>query len=516
MFRWYKNAAIAYAYLSDVPPVRYGDMTRFVSSRYFTRGWTLQELLAPLELVFYSSAWTFLGPKRVLAPQIASSTGIDVEYLLGAGLESASIAKRMSWASRRTTSRVEDMAYCLLGIFDVSMPVVYGEGSRAFRRLQEELIRFYPEDHTIFAWGRKVSEFTGLVKGDELDGMESSLLDESVSAHDGPLLGLLARSPRDFQHSGDLSPWEDSHEFYRLPTTPTNLPSVIGGTIRIDLPVVAHDQQVWHRWHRPGLVQNRRGICVLLLCTDHAHSPVPVALLLVEGSRSQYGRTGEFALSAALYPPSTTWNDLITTTETLHVAPQPQRDVAENDILLRRHVYPLQHVSYVGRRWVSGIDWHTQDGLLKAGRGDAVNSVILLYRLRDGRVFGVALRRYMHHHSQGGGPPNELEVGIVPTVNREALRWLGATTAAADAATATAAPASLSLMRKMTGRTGEWTVAVEGLPTVRVRMERVKMEPGWYVYVLDVTMSRRETNAVMQESFNAEVTSWAAAAAKLS
>ena len=143
------------------------------------------------------------------------------------------------------------------------------------------------------------------------------------------------------------------------------------------------------------------------------------------------------------------------------------------------------------------MDWHTKDGLLKAGRGDAVNSVILMYRLRDGRVFGVALRRY-HPQVQ-----NELDIGIVPVIDKEAIQWLSAAPAGADAAPA------LPLMQKMKGRTGEWTVAVKGLPTVQVRMERVKMEPGWYVYALDVAMSRRETNAVMQESYKAEVASWA-------
>lgn len=105
----------------------------------------------------------------------------------------------------------------------------------------------------------------------------------------------------------------------------------------------------------------------------------------------------------------------------------------------------------------------------------------------------MALRRY-HPQVQ-----NELDVGIVPAIDREAIRWLSAVPAP-----------PLPLMQKMKGRMGEWTVAVEGLPTVQVRMERLKMEPGWYVYVLDVVITRREANAVMQEAYKAEVTNWAA------
>lgn len=156
MFKWYRDAAICYVYLADVPP---GDEihnpnSRFHMSRWFERGWTLQELLAPLHLRFYDADWQFLSTKGELCEVIEGITGIPSPYLLGIHeLHHASIAQRMSWAASRVTKREEDIAYCLLGIFDIVMLMIYGEGHNAFRRLQEEIIRKHTSDDSILAWG---------------------------------------------------------------------------------------------------------------------------------------------------------------------------------------------------------------------------------------------------------------------------------------------------------------------------------------------------------------------------
>ncbi|KAK4041827.1 vegetative incompatibility protein HET-E-1 [Parachaetomium inaequale] len=158
MFGWYKRAAMCYAYLEDV---HFDDYTEgyltwkdhFSSSRWFTRGWTLQELLAPRKLVFYAKGWRLLGTKSSLVKNVAHITGIDELTLLEPKLiHNASVAQRMSWAANRTTTRTEDLAYSLLGIFGVNMPIIYGEGEDAFLRLQEEIIK-RSDDHSIFAWG---------------------------------------------------------------------------------------------------------------------------------------------------------------------------------------------------------------------------------------------------------------------------------------------------------------------------------------------------------------------------
>lgn len=156
MFKWYRDAAICYVYLADVPP---GDEihnpnSRFHTSRWFKRGWTLQELLAPLHLRFYDADWQFLSTKGELCEVIEDITGIPSPYLLGIHeLHHASIAQRLSWAASRVTKREEDIAYCLLGIFDIVMLMIYGEGHNAFRRLQEEIIRKHTSDDSILAWG---------------------------------------------------------------------------------------------------------------------------------------------------------------------------------------------------------------------------------------------------------------------------------------------------------------------------------------------------------------------------
>lgn len=159
MFSWYQNASICYAFLSDVEPMstEWENMPphyvkQFLQSRWFTRGWTLQELLAPTELVFYSRDWTRLASRYELASVVATATQIDVRVLNNhKSLSECSIAERMSWLAHRQTTRIEDLAYCMLGIFDIHMPLLYGEGKRAFMRLQEEIIKF-TNDHTIFCW----------------------------------------------------------------------------------------------------------------------------------------------------------------------------------------------------------------------------------------------------------------------------------------------------------------------------------------------------------------------------
>jgi Heterokaryon incompatibility protein (HET) len=155
MFRWYQKSAICYAFLSDVPPddAPLPENSMFRASRWFSRGWTLQELLAPVHLEFFDATWSRIGSRLWLAQIISEVTLIVAEIIThDVSYTEASIGERMSWASRRQTSRREDMAYCLLGLLGVNMPLLYGEGSRAFTRLQEEIIRV-TFDQTILSWG---------------------------------------------------------------------------------------------------------------------------------------------------------------------------------------------------------------------------------------------------------------------------------------------------------------------------------------------------------------------------
>jgi len=159
MYSWYAKSSRCYAYLEDIttwnqqPNLYEQRNPEWRHSRWFTRGWTLQELLAPTVVVFYNYYWQPLGSRSYdIVYGIASATGIDRAILQGQRRVSlASVAERMSWASRRQTTRREDMAYCLMGLFDVNMPLLYGEGGKAFIRLQEAILA-QTDDQTILAW----------------------------------------------------------------------------------------------------------------------------------------------------------------------------------------------------------------------------------------------------------------------------------------------------------------------------------------------------------------------------
>ncbi|KAI1265464.1 heterokaryon incompatibility protein-domain-containing protein [Xylariaceae sp. FL1019] len=188
MFKWYRDATICYAFLQDVEVPEID--TAFRQSRWFTRGWTLQELLAPRLLSFYDASWRSIGELATdsLCEIVSGITSIPIAFLKGTPLTEACVAKRMSWASKRETTRTEDVAYSLLGIFDVNMPLLYGEGQKAFIRLQEQIISQIRDD-SILAWG-------------ELD--HSPLDVYYIRRFEETPMGVLAGSPKDFEQCGDL------------------------------------------------------------------------------------------------------------------------------------------------------------------------------------------------------------------------------------------------------------------------------------------------------------------------
>jgi hypothetical protein len=154
MFTWYQQAAVCYAFLEDVPPLNpFFPEIEFKQARWFKRGWCLRELMAPGRVEFYAADWTDIGTKWSLHHQIEDTTGIPSEILVGPRslMTSYTIAQKMSWASERATTRIEDQAYCLSGIFGISMPLLYSEGERAFIRLQEEILK-QTEDYSLLLW----------------------------------------------------------------------------------------------------------------------------------------------------------------------------------------------------------------------------------------------------------------------------------------------------------------------------------------------------------------------------
>jgi Heterokaryon incompatibility protein (HET) len=195
MFRWYQESQVCYAYLEDVPSGTSvsdsGDYNILAKSRWFTRGWTLQELIAPKRIQFLRQDWTVIGvkePKSELARQttsfkenhaifiskLAEITGIAEKVLLDdLDIRLVPAAQKMAWAAKRQTTREEDLSYGLMGLFGVTMPILYGEGlKKAFHKLQLEIIQM-TTDQSVFVWRA-----------------------------DREMSGLLADSPRDFAKSG--------------------------------------------------------------------------------------------------------------------------------------------------------------------------------------------------------------------------------------------------------------------------------------------------------------------------
>ncbi|RDL36021.1 uncharacterized protein BP5553_06633 [Venustampulla echinocandica] len=190
MYSWYQRADVCYVYLVDLPSGMdlFDPKSAFSKSKWFTRGWTLQELIAPANVIFFDYDWWEVGTKTSLQSPISKITGIDVNVLSNGDwdLNAFSVAQKMSWAAERETSRPEDMAYCLLGIFDVHMPLLYGEGQRAFIRLQEGIMKV-SNDNSLFAWRN-----------------EKKLLSPDRPSNEYTRLGLLAASPKAFFGCGAI------------------------------------------------------------------------------------------------------------------------------------------------------------------------------------------------------------------------------------------------------------------------------------------------------------------------
>ncbi|OBZ69928.1 hypothetical protein A0H81_10581 [Grifola frondosa] len=267
MYTWYNKSEVCYAYLDDVPkgvdPAT--PISAFGGSKWFTRGWTLQELIAPKQVVFLAQDWSDIGTRKKLVDVLRNITGIDRNVLLGLPAQ-LSVAQRMSWAAHRVTTREEDVAYSLMGLFGINMPTIYGEGKQAFIRLQYEIMQ-RSTDHSVFTW--------------ESDGVE----------------GFLAPNPACFQPSHRDTAYCDIRgipydEFARAFVIEDPLPEhvVTNHGIRIRLPVRTYETekgdieyvaalacQKWDRWGDPCPRQN-------MLCA--------LRLRLVEDTINQYRRVG--------------------------------------------------------------------------------------------------------------------------------------------------------------------------------------------------------------------------------
>jgi hypothetical protein len=251
MFRYYAESKICYAYLEDVSSST--PDACFAESKWFTRGWTLQELIAPQHVQFLSQSWLEIGTKIELATEVSRITKVDIKTLkCSHHLYRASLAQRMSWASGRTTTRKEDLAYCLLGIFDVYMPLLYGEGSKAFIRLQKEIMKG-STDQSLFAW--TPSRKSTVCKG-----------------------GILAQCPKDFsQASHIVRNGSNTHPY-----------AMTNKGLQITLPIIHTTLNEW-----PFVAKNKEWeVTAILSCHEEGHfnGPIGIELKKVQGEEGVYIR----------------------------------------------------------------------------------------------------------------------------------------------------------------------------------------------------------------------------------
>ncbi|OJT08095.1 Vegetative incompatibility protein HET-E-1 [Trametes pubescens] len=303
MYQWYARAAICYAFLHDVP----GDEdphepdSAFRTSEWFTRGWTLQELIAPSRVVFLSAEWFPLGTKASFADVIEEITGIDRDVLTRErALDSVSIARRMSWASRRSTTRVEDEAYALMGIFGVNIPTIYGEGRHAFVRLQEEILK-RSNDQSILAWSDILDDRLLEQPSSGPDCVLSpSVVHNGVHEEEWEQNRLLASSARAFAQSGDVAPLRPE-EFAAIIGAPFHPPEYTvtnsGMRMRVPLLTISVGPKTTHLAILACRTASRPDRLIALFLTPQPQSLVYLVGQYVRAAASVGDKTGETTFS---------------------------------------------------------------------------------------------------------------------------------------------------------------------------------------------------------------------------
>ena len=444
MFRWYSQARICYVYLADVMVD-----AQLEKSRWFTRGWTLQELIAPSTIEFYTAAWTPLGSKRDLAPKIGALTKIPNSILSGKlDLHSLSVAQRMSWAAKRNTTRPEDIAYCLMGIFDINMPLIYGEGKKAFRRLQEEIMKT-TRDPSLFAWGSRVfcnpynldvASNDGKLPGSVTvaDCYSSDDLPWHPPADRPPLFGLLAQSPSAFEAAGSYQVW--SHYFEAF-STYQQAPIMLRDGCLVNLPVidVKLDQPQFFGMRPTSLdsagdqlqvAQLRKWKVAILLCEDTNSSiegdytsVLGIPLQAWGAGGNTFARTWEILTLRVYTLPFSggiSLHGLKTTSSLIHVGqPRPfSLDSRSNCMVFRRLIVP-EEPELVAMTRHSGALWRQGDSIVVFPRIMRSRSFTVVFRLKLGPKPSDRLLVAFTWEARTG---NRLEVGFL---EESEAGWIG-------------------------------------------------------------------------------------------
>jgi hypothetical protein len=353
MFDWYHAASCCYAFLADVVWNKLDqDLPR---SRWFKRGWTLQELIAPHEVILYDQNWARLGTRKEHAVIISKVTGIDLIILrLGVAarglrqqdpsgrvsLNTFGIARRMSWASDRETTRKEDEAYCLMGLFDVNMPLLYGEGTRAYTRLQEEIIKT-DDDDSILAYGPNTGEVHLASR------VNSRFTYKGVGAAQVSTEGVLPSSPSYFRDCGDLRPARSATPFV-----------ITNSGLEMQLPLVPVSFRIVSRSS-----QTFAGYVGLLSCSS-TRAPRMLGMLLLE----LYERDNTRRMIRVSHPAHdhSAWHTVLVDlriaaladVEKITIVRGYRHDVLGLDMnTLHYFVNPSSNLTSMGYRLVNGRGW---------------------------------------------------------------------------------------------------------------------------------------------------------------
>jgi hypothetical protein len=466
-------------------------------------------------MVLYTREWQRIGSRFEFRDALSKITGIEVGYLCGThALERASVSKRMSWAATRNTVRVEDIAYCLLGIFDVNMPLLYGEGKKAFRRLQEEIMKANPMDHTLFAWG-KIVDVPKRQITDPLQLQGQQPIPWSTAAASEPLRGLFAESPKEFLHSGGFSPWRGTEALYN-PGRPTDkamntrtlqyyYPTVAGEGVNIALPLQRARVLTTFHWPEPQITQPRVLEFAILLC-EHGPDRPPGILLPIQGwGDYKYGRTDELMYSTYTY----NIYSFLEMRQHIRVEPQKHRDPQPADFLVRRWGATWNHEAsvYVYDSTLSII----KEDIFAPAKGAVGQLWALYFRLTgnmalwtsDRRGFGIVVSRAEPEPIRPG--VGSTSVSMVPlllddstasdAMKADGFVWISRLDPQND-------QSRLLFSRTMAVPVDTWRLDVAPFPLVEVRVMRMSIGagPADVVDVVDFRVSARVFTSRAKES----------------
>jgi hypothetical protein len=447
-------------------------------SRWFTRGWTLQELIAPQTVEFFTADWVGIGPKKKLCGLLSSITKIDEHILKGGNLAEVSVARKMSWASHRKTSRLEDMAYCLLGIFDVNLPLIYGEGRKAFRRLQEAIMVTTP-DQSLFAWGHFVQKAANTITEDQFLGHKP--IAWKAPEDRVPLLGLLAESPADFSSSQDIQPVTHGfvHHLNRL-----GAPSIVNGGILLNL-VIVKDLAAASYWDDIRVAQPDRLEVAVLLCRDGKSGSFLVGVPLHPWEDEYYSRTREL-LRLDMFVSHFRFKQQ---TRLRHLMPHRPFRLQDGDIVLRQWLVGFESAGYERPITDSGPVWRSvaRDKVLRQeedAKGD--EEIVFFYKISQRDGVAITIKRL----TQTKYPRGPLMIGassarLVSGGQSEMKTIPKWATVGGDLRL----PQILEVMKTPTH---VWELRFNESIQLRGRVDRVSLQDGGVVDVVDFSMQHAD------------------------